>query len=341
MKNFKVLIFLILWAVFLCACSKHQEKTYKESRESLHTIVSITVVSDSSDKAKSAIDKAYNELDRLAKLLNFYAEDSEVSAINRHAGDRPVKVSAETFEIIEKALYASRNTEGAFDITVGPVVKLWDFKNKVMPNTEQIREKTKIIGYRHIVIDRPASTVFLEKKGMQIDLGGIIKGYAADKAVAVLKANGIKSGIVAAAGDIKTFGKRQDGSLWSVGIKNPRQKSGADEIIAVVNLSNQAISTSGDYERYFEKNGVRYHHILDPQTGQPAYGCRSVTIVAKDAAVTDAFSTGIFVLGPKKGIDVLNRLGIDAVIIDKDGKVYITDGLKNSIELMIKDSPFA
>ncbi|MBF0327540.1 MAG: FAD:protein FMN transferase [Nitrospirae bacterium] len=341
MKILKDLLFLLLCGMFLCACTKNHEKTYKESRESLHTVVAITVVSDSSDKAKSAIDKAYHELDRLAKLLNFYSEHSEVSEINKNAGNKPVKVSVETFEIIEKALYASENTEGAFDITVGPVVKLWDFKNKVIPDADQIKEKSKIIGYKNILIDKKDSTVFLEKKGMQIDLGGIIKGYAADKAVEVLKSNGIKAGIVAAAGDIRTFGKRHDEGSWNVGIKNPRQKGSVDEIVAVVKLSGQAISTSGDYERFFEKNGIRYHHILDPKTGNPAYGCQSVTIVAKEAAITDAFATGIFVLGPKKGMGVLNKLGIDGIIIDKEGKVYITDGLKGSIELMIKDSTFA
>lgn len=341
MKTLKILLLLPLFLQLFHACTRNQEETYKESRESLHTVVAITVVSSSSDKARNAVDKAYRELDRLAKLLNFYSEDSEVSAINRHAGDKPVKVSGETLEIIEKALYASKNTEGAFDITVGPVVKLWDFKNRVIPDAEQIKEKSKIIGYKNIIVDKAASTVLLEKKGMQIDLGGIIKGYAADKAVAVLKANGIKAGIVAAAGDIKTFGKRHDENSWSVGIRNPRQGKGGDEIIAVVKLSNQAISTSGDYERYFEKNGIRYHHIIDPKTGHPAYGCQSVTIVAKESAIADAFATGIFVLGPQKGIEALNRLGIDAIIIDRNGKVYITDGLKGSIELLIKESPFA
>jgi thiamine biosynthesis lipoprotein len=298
----------------------------------MYTIVSITVSSDSEEKAKKAIDRAFNELDRLARLLNFYSEDSEISMINRNAGNKPVKVSPETLEIIEKALYVSGNTEGAFDITVGPVVRLWDFQNKVLPDKKLIKEKLKLVGYKNVIVDKEKSMVFLKTKGVQIDLGGIIKGYAADKAVEVLMKNGIKSGIVAVAGDIKTFGKRPDGELWNVGIQNPRQKREKDEIIAAIGLSDMAISTSGDYQRFFIKDGKRYHHLLNPKTGYPAYGCQSVTIITKDAAFTDAFATGIFILGHQKGVGVLKKLGFDGVIVDKDGKIHATEGIKEKIK---------
>ena len=323
------------------SCSPSQEKLYKETRTSMYTVVEITVSSDSAEKAKSVIDKAFNELDRLAKLLNFYSDDSEVSMINRHAGDKPVKVSSETLEIIEKALYVSENTEGAFDITVGPVVRLWDFKNKVIPDEKTIKEKLKIVGYKNIIVDRQKSTVFLKKRGMQMDLGGIIKGYAADKAVEVLKKDGIKSGIVAVAGDIKAFGKKPDGGLWNVGIQNPRPNppipplakggNGGDEIIAAIGLSDAGISTSGDYQRFFIKGGKRYHHLLNPKTGYPVYDCQSATVITRDAVFTDAFSTGIFILGHQRGMDVLKRLGFDGVIVDKDGKIHATEGIKNRI----------
>ncbi len=298
----------------------------------MYTIVSITVSSDSEEKAKTAIDRAFNELDRLARLFNFYSEDSEVSMINRNAGEKPVKVSPDTLEIINKALYVSENTEGAFDITVGPVVRLWDFQNKVLPDEKAVKEKLKFVGYKNIIVDKEKSMVFLKTKGVQIDLGGIIKGYAADKAVEVLKKSGIKSGIVAIAGDIKTFGKRPDGGLWNVGIQNPRQKSDNDEIIAAIGLSDAAISTSGDYQRFFIKDGRRYHHLLNPKTGYPAYGCQSVTIITKDAVFTDAFATGIFIFGPEKSMDVLKRLGFDGVIVDKDGKILVTEGIKDKIK---------
>lgn len=330
----------ILFSVFciLYSCSPAKErgsKVYKETRTSIYTIVTITVSSDSETKAQKAIGAAFKEIERISKLLNFYSEDSEVSLINRHAGERPVKVSSETLEIVSKALYTAENTDGGFDITVGHVVKLWDFQNKIMPDKNVIKEKLKATGYKNIVLDREQSTVFLKKKGMQIDLGGIIKGYIADKVADVLKKNGIKAGIVSAAGDIKTFGTKPDGSLWKVGIKNPRQKGDNNEIIAVVDLSDMAISTSGDYEKFFIKDGIRYHHILNPETGYPASECQSVTVITRDAVFTDAFSTGIFVLGPKKGMEVLTRLGLDGIIVDKDGRISITEGIKEKIKWSI------
>jgi thiamine biosynthesis lipoprotein len=327
---------LFLLFALISSCSHSQERLFKETRTSMYTVVEITVSSDSAEKAKSAIDKAFNELDRLARLLNFYSEDSEVSMINRHAGDKPVKVSPETLEIIEKALYVSENTEGAFDITVGPVVHLWDFQNKVLPDGKMIKEKLKLVGYKNVIVDKEKSTVFLKTKGVQIDLGGIIKGYAADRAVEVLKKDGIKSGIVAVAGDIKVFGKRPPtgsyNGLWNVGIQNPRQKSDKDEIIAAIGLSDMAISTSGDYQRFFMKDGKRYHHLLNPKTGYPAYNCQSATIITKDAVFTDAFATGIFILGPEKGLDVLKKLRFEGVIVDKDGKIYVTEGIKENLK---------
>lgn len=345
-KRIKAFLFFLVCALssvfcFL-SCTPTQERLYKETRTSMYTIVSITVSTDSEEKAKIAIDKAFDELERIAGLLNFYSEDSEVSMINKNAGEKPIKVSPETLEIIDKALYVSENTEGAFDITVGHVVRLWDFQNKVLPDGKIIKEKLKLVGYKNVIVDKEKSTVFLKTKGVQIDLGGIIKGYAADKAVEVLKNNGIKSGIVAIAGDIKVFGKRPDGMEWNVGIQNPRPKASSEfgvrssglknEILAIVNLSDMAISTSGDYERFFIKDGKRYHHLLDPKTGYPAYGCQSVTVITKDAAFTDAFATGIFIFGNQKGMDVLKKLGFDGVIVDKDGKILVTEGIKDKIK---------
>jgi thiamine biosynthesis lipoprotein len=181
-------------------------------------------------------------------------------------------------------------------------------------------------------VDKEKSTVFLKKRGMQMDLGGIIKGYAADRAVEVLGKNGIKSGIVAVAGDIRIFGKRPDGGLWNVGIQNPRQESDKDEIIAAIGLSDAGISTSGDYQRFFIKDGKRYHHLLNPRTGYPAYNCQSVTVITRDTAFTDAFATGIFIIGHEKGMDVLKKLGFDGIIVDRDGKIHSTEGIKDKIK---------
>lgn len=321
-----------LSSVLLLSCAPTQERLYKETRISMGTTVSITVSSNSEDKAKKAIDRAFNEIDRLAGLLNFFSEDSEVSMINRNAGISPVRVSPETLEVINKALFVSQNTKGSFDITVGHVIRLYDFRNRVIPDEKLLKERLEFVGYKNIIVDKEKSTVFLKKSGVQIDLGGIAKGYAADKAVDVLKENGIRSGIVAVSGDIKTFGRRPDGKDWNIGIRNPRQKSDKNEIIATIGLSDMAISTSGDYQRFFIQDGKRYHHLLNPKTGYPAYGCQSVTVIAKDATYTDAFATGIFILGPQKGLKVLEKLGFDGVIIDKDGKILVTEGIKDKIK---------
>ena len=329
-------IVLTLMAVlFILAgnsCDRNKMRAFRETRVSLYTIVTITVYSESVQKAKAAIDATYTELDRLGRLLNFYSEDSEVSMINRFSGIKPVKVSTDTLDVIDKALYVSRSTDGAFDITIGPIVKLWDFEKKILPAQKAIKEKLYLVNYRNVVVDKVNSTVFLRKKGMQIDLGGIEKGYAADRAAEVLKKNGITAGIIAVGGEVKPFGTKPDGGIWRVGIKNPHQKDKNDEIIAIVDLTGKAISTSGGYEKSFIKDGKWYHHILDPATGYPVYECQSVSVIAKNAP--DGFPTGIFVLGPEKGLKILKKLGLDGIIIDKSGEVLTTEGIKDKLEIV-------
>ncbi|MCI0468564.1 MAG: FAD:protein FMN transferase [Nitrospirae bacterium] len=299
----------------------------------MYTLVSITVSSNSDEKARMAVDKAFKELDRLEKMLNYYSDSSEISLINKNAGVKPVKASKETIEIIEKAVFASENTGGRFDITMAPVIALWDFKAKGLPDDHIVKERLKLVGYKDIAIDKKASTVFLTRKGMEINLGGIIKGYSADKAVIELKKNGIAAGIAAIAGDIRTFGIRPDGEPWKLGIREPRSDN-EDALIATAAFTDAAISTSGDYERFFIKDGKRYHHILDPATGYPTDTCQSVTIISKEGALSDAFSTGILAMGHEKGAEVFQRLKIDAVIVDRDGKIMITDSIKERVKVL-------
>lgn len=333
-NSFFLVIVCCLLSVSLYSCSGPKEQIYKKAIILMDTLVTINVVSDSEKTAEKAMDKAFAGVDKLDKLLNFFDEKSELSHINRNAGISPVTVSPDTLELIEKALEVSAKTSGAFDATIGPVVALWDFPNNPVkpPPVSSIRERLKFVNYKWVVLDKAKSTVFLKEKGMLLDLGGIAKGYAADRAVEALKTNGIKSGLVSVAGDIKAFGLKPGGDEWVIGIKNPRQKNKEDEIIAIVRLRDTAISTSGDYERYFIAEGRRYHHIIDPKTGYPAEGCQSVSIVAKDGFNTDAFSTGIFVLGPEKGMQALKESGFDGVIRDNKGNIHITPGLKDKIE---------
>jgi thiamine biosynthesis lipoprotein len=322
----------VLFILLSNSCDRNKMQAFREARVSLYTIVTITVYSESEQKAKAAIDATYTELDRLGRFLNFYSEDSEVSMINRFSGIKPVKVSTDTLDVIDRALYISRSTDGAFDITIGSIVKLWDFEKKILPSEKAIKEKLHLVNYRNVVVDKVNSTVFLRKKGMQIDLGGIEKGYAAERAVEVLKKNGITAGIIAVGGEVKPFGTKPDGDTWRVGIKNPHQKDKNDEIIAIVKLADKAISTSGGYEKFFIKDGKLYHHILDPATGYPVYECQSVSVIAKNAP--DGFPTGIFVLGPQKGLKILKKLGLDGIIIDKSGEILITEGIKDKLEIV-------
>jgi len=326
------LLLCFLACLLLCSCSTHKERIFKKSRITMDTIVAISVVSATEEKADKAIEAAFSRIDALDKTLNFFSDTSELSRINAQAGSAPVAVSPETVEVIAKAIDTSAKTEGAFDVTIGPEIALWDFVSKRMPEDRTVKERLPLVDYRNMRIDKERSTVFLTKKGMRADLGAIAKGYAADKAVGELKRQGIRAGLVAVAGDIRAFGLKPDGSGWKVGIRNPRTGGKDDEILATVELRDMAVSTSGDYERYFMKDGIRYHHILDPKTGYPATGCRSVTVLAKEGVDTDSFSTGTFVLGPEKGMKVLEGMGFEGMILDKDGRVFTTPGLKGKIE---------
>lgn len=325
--------FALLVILLLASCSTEKERLYKKSTILMDTIVTITVSSESKEKAESAIDSAFGKLKEMEGLINFWSPESEISAINRASGKEKVKVSSITLDMIEKALYVSRTTDGAFDATIGPIIRLYDFKKNKRPSDSTLKEKLTLTGFRkNVVVDKNKSTVYLRKKGMSFDTGGIAKGYAADVAVDVLKRKGIKGGIVAVSGDIKTFGLKPDGLPWLVGIKNPRPKAKDDEIMATLELQDAGISTSGDYERFFMEDGIRYHHIINPVTGLPASGCQSVSVVSKEGALSDGFSTGIFVMGPEKGMRLLNELGFEGIIVDTQGKIYITEGIKDKVK---------
>ncbi|MDP1758405.1 MAG: FAD:protein FMN transferase, partial [Thermodesulfovibrionales bacterium] len=341
------LLFTVHCSLFtISACSPQKEKVYRKNRILMDTTVTISVVSGSGDKSEKAIDRAFSEIEKLDRLLNFFSDSSEVSEINRNAGLKAVAVSPETFEVIEKAIYASGKTNGAFDVTIGSVTTLWDFHKRVKPEDKQIKERLTLVSYKNIILNKKASSVYLKKTGMLIDPGGIVKGYAADKAVEALKREGIKSGLVSISGDIKAFGLKPDSKPWKIGIRNPRAippnppllKGGeggcSDEIMATIEMTDMAISTSGDYERYFIIEGKRYHHILNPKTGYPVGECRSVSIIAKDGSVTDPFSTGIFILGAEKGIKLLEEMGIDGIIVDKNGKIHTTPNLRGKLEII-------
>ena len=330
----KAYLFILLFVCLLLnSCSSDKLSTYQKSKALLDTYVTITVVADSQVAADMAIENAFDVIERFGDMVNFFSDRSELSAINRSAGVREVGVSAETLDIIEKAIYVSDKSGGAFDPTIGPEIRLWDFINKTKPSDLEIRKKLPLVNYKNIIIDKGKSTVFLKKKGMLLDLGGIAKGYAADLAVEALKHKGITSGLVAIAGDIKAFGLKPDRKPWIVGIKNPRQKIVEDEVIARLPLIDKAISTAGDYERYFIAGGQRFHHLLIPRTGYPAYACQSVSLISDEGAMTDGFDTALFVLGPEKGLALAKEMGMDAMIIDDKGAIHTTSGLQGKLTI--------
>jgi FAD:protein FMN transferase len=323
---------LLFFAFSLSSCTYQKESVYKKSKILMDTLVTITVVSVSQDKADKAIDKTFSAIEKIEKLSDFYSPVSEISMINRKSGISGVKVSPDILEMLNKALYVSENTEGAFDITIGPVMSLYDFHKKIKPVDSEIRRNLPLVNYRNLSVDKKKSTVFLKEKGMLVDPGGITKGYTADKAAEILKQQGIHAGLVAVAGDIKAFGLKPDGKPWKIGIRNPSANTTEDYIIATIELTDMAISTSGDYERSFIIDGKKYHHLIDPKTGYPASSCRSVSVIAKDGVFTDSFATGVFILGPDKGMKVLEKMGFDGVIIDSTGKPHVTQGIRGKVE---------
>lgn len=330
-----VLVLLITAVVFSgFSCSRqNQENIYRKNGIIMDTLVTITVAANSPKQANSAIDAAFAELRHLEKLISFWDPKSEISAMNREAGIRPVKVSPETMDLLEKALFVSKKTDGAFDCTIGPEIRQWDFKKKIMPGPEAIKRALSLVDYRAVKLDKANSTAFLDRKGMSFDTGGIAKGWGADMAEAVLKANGIKAGLIAIAGDIKAFGRKPDGHGWIVGIENPRPEGKNDQVLARIELVDEGISTAGDYERCFFINGVMYHHILNPKTGYPARGFESVSLITPKGVWSDGFDDGIFVLGPEKGIALVKELGFNAITVDSSGKLGITSGIRPRVTL--------
>jgi FAD:protein FMN transferase len=317
-------ILLVVLLFFPLSCGP-KERMFRKSVQAMDTVVAITVVATSEELAGKAIDAAVGEIRRIENLADFFSEKSEVSLVNRLAGQTGAVVSADLISMITASVDVSERTEGAFDITIGPLSLLNNFRNRKFASVQEIRSALPLIGFRNIVIDRENSVVLLKKKGMRIDLGGIAKGYACDKAVEILKMSGINSGIVAVAGDIRAFGTRPGGDAWRVGIRDPRAE-GKETLLGVVELRDEAISTSGDYERFFENEDRRYHHILSPKSGLPATGCKSVTVIGKESTAADPLATAVFVLGSARGVKLIESLGMQGIIVDDAGKIHITEG---------------
>lgn len=288
------------------------------------TRIAVELWSQTPAEGEAAIDAVMAEMHRVDALMSHYKPESQLSRINAHAADGPVRVDRELFDLIARSLEFSRLTGGAFDITYASVGYLYDYRHHVKPDEAQIESHLAAVDWRSLALDPKNSTVRFMKPGMRIDLGGFAKGYAVDRSIEILKARGIEHASVSAGGDTRILGDRF-GRPWMVGIRHPDDPK---RVILRIPLENVALSTSGDYERYFDEDGVRYHHIIDPRTGHSASKVRSATIIGPTATETDGLSKTAFVLGPQKSLEILSHLpDIDAVFVGPDGKVYYTPGL--------------
>jgi thiamine biosynthesis lipoprotein len=289
------------------------------------TRIVVELWSDDHAAGERSIDAVMAEMRHIDATMSTYKPDSEISRVNAHAAQGPVKISRELFGLLETALEYSRITDGAFDITYASVGFMYDFRARHRPTEQQISAALPAVNYHHVLLDRATHSVRFSQPGVRIDLGGIAKGYSVDRGIEILQRLGIRHALVSAGGDSRIIGDRF-GKPWIVGIRHPDRK---DEVIARIPLVDTAISTSGDYERYFDENGVRYHHIIDPRTGHSASAVRSATVLAPTATRTDGLSKTAFVLGAEAALKIYARLGdVEAILVRPDGKVLYSQGLE-------------
>ena len=288
----------------------------------------VTVVAKDSIAAALYLDKAIQEIDRIEKLISSWDSNSQTSKINFNAGIQPVKVDRELFDLIQRAIGISKLTDGAFDISYASMDPIWKFDGSMqqMPALEKIKASVAKVGYRHILLNEEASTVFLKLRGMKIGFGAIGKGYAADAVKNLLMKEGVVAGIVNASGDMNTWGTKPSGVAWKVAITNPLDKNKA---FALLPVNNNAVVTSGNYEKYVTINKKRYAHIIDPRTGYPASGIVSATVFAPKAELADALATSIFVMGIEAGLDRINQIPqVSCILIDDTGKIHTSDHIE-------------
>ncbi len=326
------IVYILLFSslvLILYPSSSYSTNLYKYHQVAMGTVVEITLIADDEEAANKAVLQAFHEIKRIETLMSPWLDSSDVTRINRSAGKEWVKVSPETMEVIKKAQEISELSEGGFDITVGPLSELWRKarEKKTPPSVEDVKGKLSLVNFKNIEID-PEGKVLLKKKGMAIDLGGIAKGYAVDRAFESLRSLRYKNSIVNAGGDLRVGGFKNN-QPWSIGIQHPRDSK---KILARISVSDTAVATSGDYEKFFFDQGKRYHHIFNPRDGFPTEGCQSVTIVTKDCITADGLATAVFVLGPEKGYSLCQKLvGVNCLMVDQEGKMIISSGLKDRI----------
>jgi thiamine biosynthesis lipoprotein len=316
-----------------------QEYRYTSEEFIMNTFIKVQVYADSESKAKEAANKALQEFRRLELLSNRYAirgtveyDKSELIKINSAAGKTPVQVSKDIFEMLSLSKKYNNMLEGAFDITIGPIIDLWGFSqdSKTIPHENDLIRKLNLVDTGKMILDEKNRSVYLTEENMSLDLGGIAKGYATEKAAHTLREAGVKKAIINAGGNIYVIGEKAKGVPWKIGIEDPRD---SQKLIAILSLKDQVAVTSGDYQRFFEVDGTRYHHILDPKTGKPARELISVTVVAENSAIADILSTSFFILGKEKSMAYLEKHpNIKAVFVTSDKRICYSPGMEKIIE---------
>ena len=321
-------IICLIASLFLISCG--QPVLYKETRMLMGTIVSIEMVVGSSGVANGIMDKVWAEAERLERVFSRYLPESEISLINREAFYRPVPVSDEMMNVLSRAADISRLTDGAFDISVGPLMKIWGFfpeREGRIPSEAELAACLARVGWQAIELNQSERTVHFLKPGLEIDLGALAKGYVVDRLTALLIEEGIENALVNAGGDIYCLGEYPGGGNWRIGLEHPRDE---DEILTVLELKNRAVATSGDYRNYFIRSRLRYSHIIDPETGRPSQSkVVEVSVMAPDCLTADGLATAMFVMGADKGINLLKKIDdVDGVIVTEEAgeiKLYFSD----------------
>lgn len=318
---YRVLIPLLL----LLACeSSARADWHSDVQDKMGTRIEVQIWHENADAAMALLAETMAEFDRIEAAMSTYRESSEISLVNRDAAARAVPVSAELYALVELALAIGELTDGAFDISYDSVGQLYDFRGKQRPQAGDITARLEAINYRHVSLNPEERSIRFASDGVRINLGGIAKGYAVESVISLLRASGVEHALATAGGDTRLLGDRR-GKPWIVGVRDPDDEAG---LVTRLGLIDEAVSTSGDYERFFIEDGMRYHHILDPGTGRSASGVRSATVVGPDATMTDGLSTSVFVLGLDAGIELIESLeDYEAIVVDMERRVRFSTGL--------------